>query len=189
MRAVAGMQTVASAVLIWALYLSVTPRVIAREQLEPLIMLAYRSLSDGRIVTLARFAIGPMIAAALSAGLAVACYALLRRHWRYEGLERDLPDQPVPGSRLVLGMGVFNVLGYGARLAAQALGFGTAVAFVPILGGIAEAVAVYASWMTCLELWRRRRPLRREWRLWLGLALSAVPPVVELLRYLHDWQP
>jgi eukaryotic-like serine/threonine-protein kinase len=189
MRAVAGMQTVASAVLLWALYLSVTPRVIAREQLEPLIMLAYRALPDGRIASLARFEIGPMLAAVLSAGLAVGCYALLRRHWRYEGLERVLPDQPVPSSSLVLGLGAFNLLGFGARLSAQAAGFGMAVAFVPILGGIAEAVTVYLSWMTCLELWRRRRPLRREWRLWLGLALSAVPPVVELVRYLHGWQP
>ena len=189
MRAVAGMQTAASAVLLWALYLSATPRVLAADQLQPLIMLDSRPLPDGRIVSLARFEIGPMLGAVIASGLAVGCYALLRRHWRHEGLERVQPDQPVAASALVLGLGAFNVVGYGARLALQALGFAPAVAFIPILGGISEAVTVYLAWMTCLELWRRHRPLHREWRLWLGLALSAVPPVSELLHYLHRWRP
>jgi serine/threonine-protein kinase len=183
------MQTAASAVLLWALYLSVIPRVVTRAELQPIVTLVTRGLPDGRVVSMARFEIWPMLAAIASAGFAIGCYALLRRHWRYEGLERTLPELPVPASALVLGFGVFNVLGLAGRFWLQALGSSAAVAFVPILGGISEAITVYLAWMTCLELWRRRRPLVREWRLWLGLMLSAVPPTLELARYLRAFQP
>jgi serine/threonine protein kinase len=188
MRAVAGMQTAVTALWLWALYLSVTPRVIARDELQPLIMLVNRTLPDGRIFSVARLEIWPLLTAVLSAGFSVACYALLRRHWRHEGLERELPDTPVVGSLLVLRLGVFNLLGFGVRLLLQAHGFGYAIAFVPVLGGISEAVTVYAAWMTCLELWRRHRPLHRELRLWVGLFLSALPPVIELVRYLASFE-
>jgi eukaryotic-like serine/threonine-protein kinase len=189
MRAVAGMQTTSTALWLWALYLSITPRVIAREDLQPLLMLVTRTLPDGRMLSVARLEIWPMLVALLGGGFAVGCYALLRRHWRQEGLERELPDKPVPGSLLVLRLGIFNVLGFVARLWMQAHGFGYAIAFVPVLGGISEAVTVYAAWMTCLELWRRQRPLHRELRLWAGLFLSALPPVIELLRYLASFEP
>ena len=187
MRAVAGMQTVATALWLWALYLSITPRIITDDQLQPLVMLVNRRLPDGKLLSVARLEILPTLFAGLAAGIAVGCYALLRRHWRHEGLERELPDEPVPNSRTVLYLGIFNVLGFGARLLMQAYGFGYAIAFVPILGGISEAITVYVAWMTCLELWRRRRPLHRELRLWLGLFLSSLPPLIEMVRYLASF--
>jgi hypothetical protein len=40
-----------------------------------------------------------------------------------------------------------------------------------------------------LQAWRASRPLGREWRLWLGIALALIPPVVDLGRYLQGWTP
>ena len=73
------------------------------------------------------------------------------------------------------------------RLAAPAGAFWTA--YVPILGGLLELGIVFLAWMAVLEAWRTSRPLWREPRLWLGIALALVPPVVDLLHYLQSWHP
>lgn len=190
MRAAAAVQTAASAVALWAVYTSIIPRVVGAAEIAPLTVFVYGDpLPDGRLVTIARFEPWPIIAAVISSAIGIACYALLRRHWRRAGLERRRPEQPVTAARVVLFMGAFNALGFIGRLLLQARGFRMAATFVPILGGISECVTVYLAWLTCLELWRNHRPLRRELGLWVGLSLSALPPLTEYVRYLATWRP
>lgn len=190
LRAVAALLTVASAVAIWAIYLCIMPRAILASEVEPIAMLPQGPpLADGRVVTLARFLPGPILAAVAANALALLAYGFLRRHWRREGLHVERPLVPVSTSRWVLGLGAFNLAGFVFRLAVEQTSFRTWTAYVPIFGGLSEAFTIYLSWLTALELWRRQRPFHREWRLWLGLALSAIPPVSEYLRYIREWSP
>ena len=63
MRTVAVLQAVACALVLWALVFSVTPRVLAPEQLDLLTMQPVARLADGRWVTKARFETGPILGA------------------------------------------------------------------------------------------------------------------------------
>lgn len=190
LRAVAAVLTVASAVAIWAIYLCIMPRAIPASEVEPLAMIPQGApLADGRVVTLARFLPAPVLAAVGANALALLVYGFLRRHWRREGLDIERPELSVASSRWVLALGAFNLAGFLFRLAAEQTSLRAWTAYVPILGGLSEAFTIYLAWLSALELWRRSRPLYREWRLWLGLALSAVPPVSEYFRYLREWSP
>jgi serine/threonine protein kinase len=189
LRALAALQTLASAAVIWAIYLSILPQAIVAADVEPLMMLPGPPMADGRVIILARFVPSAVLAALFVTAVALLGYGLLRRHWRREGLERYRPNAPVRTSRWVLALGVFNVVGFSVRLLLDQLSFDRLTAFVPILGGISEAVTIYLCWLTFLGLELNRRPVLREWRLWLGLVLSAVPPLVELTRYLSTWAP
>lgn len=187
-RALAALQTVATAVAIWALYLCIMPRAIPASEVEALTMLPDRApLPDGRVVVWARFVPGAILAALFVNAGAILAYGLLRRHWRREGLERFLPHENVPESGWVLAFGIFNLLGFLARLGLEQTSLDGLSAFIPILGGLFEAVTLYFAWLTALELWRKMRPLAREWRLWVGLLLSAIPPICEYFRYVGAW--
>ncbi len=187
-RALAALQTVATAVAIWALYVCIMPRAILASEVEPLTMLPDPvPLADGRVVVWAQFVPGAILAALFVNAGAILAYGLLRRHWRREGIDRFLPQESVRESRWVLGLGIFNLLGFLGRLGLEQTSFAGLSAFVPILGGLSEAVTIYLAWMTALELWRNQRPLIKEWRLWAGLLLSAIPPICEYFRYLEAW--
>jgi hypothetical protein len=58
-----------------------------------------------------------------------------------------------------------------------------AFAYIPIVGGVIEIAVVFLFWMAILQAWRASRPLRREWRLWVGALLALVPPVADLAVY------
>jgi hypothetical protein len=187
-RAVALVQTLATAAVAWAFLLSVTPRVLTPGDVQPLIMLETRVLPDGRVVSYGRFETGPTLAAVALLGIALAAQGLLRRHWRDNGLDVLQPDRPVSESRVVLGIGAV-VLGLyiGRRLWAPEGALWRS--YLPILGGTLELVVVFLAWSSVLQAWRTSRPLTREPRLWLGIALALVPPVVDLAAYLRHWTP
>jgi eukaryotic-like serine/threonine-protein kinase len=188
LRAVALVQALATAAVLWAFLLSVTPRILAPSDVQPLIMLRTDALPDGRIVSRGRFETWPTLAAAAAVVAAIVAQALLRRHWREAGLERPVPDRAVPESTAVLVVGAVAVTLYALRTLSGAAGsFWTA--YVPIAGGLLELGIVFLAWMAVLQAWRVSRPLHREVRLWLGLALALVPPVLDLGRYLRAWQP
>jgi len=115
--------------------------------------------------------------------VAVAAQGALRRHWRDERLERARPDQPLRESRMVLRIGILSVSVYALRLLFEDRGAQWAFAYIPILGGVIEIAVVFLFWMAILQAWRASRPLRREWRLWLGALLALVPPVSDLAAY------
>jgi serine/threonine-protein kinase len=189
LRAVALLHTLATAAVLWALLLSLTPKVIAPGEVQPLIMLGAEAGADGRVVSRARFETWPTLAALAAVALAVAAHALLRRHWKGAGLDRPHPERPVPESAWVLAVGVTSLVVYAVRLLLEASGFSWVSPYVPILGGIIEIGALFFAWIALLEAWRTARPLRREGRLWIGLAFALVPPVSDLLRYLASWRP
>ena len=183
LRAAALVLTLATAVALWALLLSVTPKVIAPGEVQPLIMLRNERLPDGRILSRARFETWPTLAALGAIAVAVAVQGALRRHWRDERLERARPDQPLKESRMVLRIGILSVSVYALRVLFEGRGLEWAFAYIPILGGVIEIAVVFLFWMAILQAWRASRPLRREWRLWLGALLALVPPVSDLAAY------
>jgi serine/threonine-protein kinase len=183
LRAAALVLTLATAVALWALLLSVTPKVISPGDVRPLIMLGTERLADGRVLSRARFETWPTLAALGAIAVAVAVQGALRRHWRDERLERARPDRALPESRLVLRIGIVSVSVYGLRLLLEGRGFEWAFAYIPILGGVIEIAVVFLFWMAVLQAWRASRPLRREWRLWVGALLALVPPVADLSAY------
>jgi eukaryotic-like serine/threonine-protein kinase len=188
LRAVALVQALATAAALWAFVSSVTPRVMAPGDVQPLVMLGADRLPDGRLVSHARFETWPILAALAAIVVALVAQGLLRRHWRQAGLDRPRPEGRVAESTLVLACGAIAVGLYAVRrLVAPPGSFWTS--YVPIAGGLLELGTLFIAWMTVLQAWRVARPLHREPRLWLGIALALVPPIVDLLRYLREWKP
>jgi serine/threonine-protein kinase len=183
LHAVALLHTLATAVALWALLLSVTPKTIAPGEVQPLIMLRPEHLQDGRIFSRARFETWPTLAALAAISVAVAGHGLLRRHWRRTGLERAQPERPVRESRYVLLCGVISVGVYGLRTFLEGRGLEWGFAYIPILGGLIEIAALFLFWTAILQAWRTSRPLLREWALWVGVLLALVPPVTDLVAY------
>ncbi len=187
LRAVALLQTLATAAALWAFLLSVTPKVLAPGEVQPLIMLHGERLADGRVLSRARFETWPTLAAVAAIAVAVAASGALRRHWRDARLERERPDRPVRESRAVLACGLVSIAVYGVRRLLEDRGFAWAFAYVPIVGGLIEIVAVFFFWMAILQAWRASRPLLREWALWLGVLLALVPPVTDLAAFVSAY--
>ncbi len=188
-RAVALLQSLATAVALWALLLAVTPRVLAPGEVRPLVMLGTETLADGRIVSRARFETWPALAAVAALVLASAAHGLLRRHWRQAGLDRPQPARPLRASRWVLASGMVSLAVYAARRLFEGRALGAAFPYVPLLGGLIELAALFLFWTAVLEAQRTSRSLAREPALWLGVALALVPPVTELTGYLLAWRP
>jgi serine/threonine-protein kinase len=184
LRATALVSTLATAVALWAFLVSVTPRVLAPGDVQPLIMAKAERLADGRVLSRARFETGPILAALAAGAAALAAHAALRRHWRDARLETPRPDRPIAEARVVLGLGTLSVATYAARALLHRGGIDAAVfAYVPILGGLLETATLFFAWMTVLQAWRTSRPLVREWRLSAGVLLALVPPVRDLLAF------
>jgi serine/threonine-protein kinase len=183
LRAVALLQTLASAVALWAFLLSVTPKAIAPGDVLPLIMRRPEALPDGRILSRARFETWPTLAALAAIAVAVGAYGLLRGHWRRNGLDHPQPERPVRESRFVLLCGAVSVAVYGLRRVLESSGLEWGFAYVPILGGLIEIAALFFFWTAILHAWRTSRPLAREVALWAGMVLALVPPVTDLVAY------
>jgi eukaryotic-like serine/threonine-protein kinase len=190
MRAVALTLAGATAVALYALLVSVTPRVHAPGDALPFAALGQQLLPDGLIATRARFETWPTLAAAAAFAVALAAYGLLRRHWRLAGVELAVPERPLRTTRAVMGVTAAILALFVTRLALRAAGVPDAGAwFVPVLGGTLELVMVYLTWMAVLEAQRTRRPLRREPLLWVAVGLSLLPPVLNLGRLLAGLPP
>jgi hypothetical protein len=188
LRAVALVQTLATAAALWAFLLSVTPRLLAPGDVQPLIMLGTTRAEDGRVISHARFETWPTLAAVAMVAVALLAQGLLRRHWRTSGLERPAPQTPIRESAAVLLCGAVAVTLYGVRrVLAPPTSFWTS--YVPILGGLLEMAVLFLAWTAVLQAWRTSRPVQRELKLWVGLALALIPPVFDLAEYLRHWKP
>ena len=142
LRATALVQALATSVALWAFLVSVSPRVLSPGDVLPLVMLRSERLADGRLLSWARFEIGPTLAAVAMVGLAVAAQGLLRHHWRRSGLERALPGRPLPESRRVLACGVAALLVYVPRRLLETWRPTVLWSYIPILGGLIELAAL-----------------------------------------------
>ena len=109
--------------------------------------------------------------------------------WRHAGLELPSPDRALHSTRSLLVMaGVINLL-FVLRLLLQRSSARSLATYIPVLGGVLELGMLYLFWMVVLDALRTHRPLRREPWLWLGVALSLLPPVVSALRSLAGEVP
>ncbi|MET0405073.1 MAG: hypothetical protein ABW123_21835, partial [Cystobacter sp.] len=182
-------QAVACALVLWAFLVSVTPRVLASEQLDLLTVKPVARLADGRWVTKARFETGPILGAVAGLAMALAAYGLLRRHWRQEGLDAPAPEVPLRETRPLLGVTGLNA---GLFVVCKELvwGMGITLPYVmPLFGGLMALGSLYLLWVAILEAWRRQRPLAREPWLWCGAFLMLAPPALELGAQLWNWRP
>jgi eukaryotic-like serine/threonine-protein kinase len=186
LRAVALLQTLATAVALWAFLLSVTPRSVPSGDVTPLVMIRPEPLPDGRVLSRARFETWPTLAALAAISVAVAGYGVVRRHWRHAGLDRPQPERPVRESRLVLAWGAVSAAVYAVRRLLESRGVDWGFVYVPIFGGLIEIAALFFFWMAILQAWRTSRSLAREWALWLGALLALLPPATDLLRALRQ---
>ena len=189
LRAVALLQTLATAVTLWALLQSVTPKVLLPQERQPLIMRPPEALQDGRFVSRARFETWPTLSAVAAIALALAGYGLLRRHWREAELERRLPERSLRESRTLLFLGGAAVAVWASRRWLEAHRFPGAWELVPIVGGVMEIAALFFFWSAVLEGARNARSLAREPALWAGLLLALTPPTADLAAYLTSWRP
>jgi serine/threonine-protein kinase len=181
-RAVALTLAGATAISLYAVLVSVTPRVLDAGDALPFIAFGAERLADGRLSTLARFETAPTLAAAAGWAVALATYGLLRRHWRHAGLELPNPERALPSTRSVLVIAaVIDVL-FLIRLALQQSSARALASYIPVLGGVLELGMLYLFWMVVLDALRSHRPLSREPWLWVGVALSLLPPAVAVLR-------
>jgi hypothetical protein len=185
MRAVALIQTVSVAAMLWAGLLSLTPKEMAPGDVPPLVALGQEVLPNGLVRTRARFETVPVLISLVVLGVAFAATALLRRHWRKEGLDVPAPDVALSQSRWVLWLG-------GAALGIYVLrnltmGFmGAHRGYVPVVGGLWLLSVWYVAAYTILEAQRVGRPLLKEPKVWAGVALAAIPPVIDGLRQISE---
>ena len=189
LRAVALTLASATAVSLYVLLLSVTPRTLEPNEALPLAIFEGQRLADGRLATRARFETWPTLWAAAAWAVAFVAYGLLRGHWRRAGLDASTPDQPLASVRPVVRMAVVLNALFVVHLLLERTTLHSFVIYIPILGGILELGMVYLVWVAVLEALRTARPLRREPWLWLATAVSLIPPTISSLRLLHGAQP
>ncbi len=185
-RAAAGVLTAASGVVIGAALRCVTPKVIAANEAQPLVMNGLEALPDGRFVSRARFEEGPVLGAVGAAAFAALVWALLIGHWRRSGYLTQ--GGRVPQVRtLALLTSLALIWAVLRRVFATSDGaFGP---FVPILGGALEVLCLAFFWMGALEAARRGRSLLVEWPLLVWFSLATLPPVFALWNWLDAWVP
>jgi serine/threonine-protein kinase len=188
-RVVAIVLTVATALALFAVLKSVTPRVMGPGDVIPLVMLAPRELPDGRLLSPARFETWWILAAVAGMACAVAATGALQAHWRRRRLDAARRDVPVTESMAVLGLGIASCVLFAGRKTAESAGWLGPARYVPVVGGLVELAMVYCAWIVVLQAWRRARPLAAEWRLWVGIALALVPPACVLTTEILTWKP
>jgi serine/threonine-protein kinase len=188
-RAVALALAGATAIALYALLVSLTPRTLDPGDSLPFIALGAERLADGRVFTRARFETWPTLAAAAAFAVAFAAYGLLRRHWRHAGLEVATPDRPLGTTRTLLRLALIIDALFAIHLAVDLTGARIIGPYIPVLGGTLELLMVYLVWRAVLEALRTGRQLRRERLLWLAVALSLLPPAVSFTRILLGRSP
>ncbi len=185
LRGVALLQSISTAVALWAFLVCVTPKTLAPGDLLPLISIGSETLADGRLYSPVRFETGWVLAALAAFAAAITAYGLLRRHWRRSGLEERSPAQPVRASATVFWTGALAMGVYLVRRLLEGGGLRWPSRYIPLLGGAILVAVLFFFWCAVLEAWRTSRPLRREPLLWLGAALALIPPLIELFRALR----
>ena len=188
-RAVALVLAGATAVALYALLVSVTPRTLDAGDTLPFVTLGAEPRPGGQLFTRARFETWPVLAAATAFAVALAAYGLLRRHWRRSGLDLAMPDRSLPATNSLLALAAAIVALFFFRLGLDRGGHQRLSSYVPVLGGLLELGVVYQLWMGVLEARRTARPLRREPLLWLAVGLSLFPPLISLARILTGQAP
>jgi hypothetical protein len=188
LQAVSLVFAAANAMALYAFVLSFTPRVLSQSEPLPMIAFGVRPLADGHVFTRARFETWPTLTSGVAFAVALASYGVLRGHWRRAGLDRSFDARPIASANSALKLGIALALLFVVHRAIEHYAALTWAAYLPVLGGTLEFVLLYLVWLTLLEAVRCQRPLHREYRLWLGLWLGLIPPVVTFFRALLESQ-
>jgi|SRR6188768_504059 len=188
LQAVSLVFAAANAMALYAFVLSFTPRVLSQNEPLPMIAFGIRPLADGHVYTRARFETWPTLTSGVAFAVALASYGVLRGHWRKAGLDGSHVARPIASANSALKLGSALALLFVVHRAIERHGAAPWAAYLPVLGGTLEFVLLYLVWHTLLEAVRCQRPLHREYRLWLGLWLGLIPPVVTFIRALLESQ-
>ena len=187
LRPLAVLLALATAAALWAFLLSVTPRVLLKTDVGPLVMTRVQDLGDGRVVSTARFEIAAWLLAALFAAVGGALFAawltLLRRA---EVVERTEPREAFwffLGGFVNVGLWAVHIFLIGRD------NVGRFVQYMPIAGGVFELGLLVVMWTAILECLRRGINPFRIGKMWLGGALMVIPPIGELAHYFDAWKP
>lgn len=184
LRAAAVAWTLASASVLYALLLCVTPRELDPD-LPPLVALGAREVADGRLLSMARFETVPLlIGLAILLFVAVPIHGALVGRWRRLALPSPPADSPIPQSRWGFGLGALLCSAYVARTLLEGQGLVAFTPYIPVVAGLAEVAALWWFWTGILECLRRGRSLVAEPILVFGFLIGLVPPVHNLARYL-----
>jgi hypothetical protein len=186
LRAVALTFAGATALSLYAVLVSITPRTMARDEVMAFVVFGAEPLGDGRVLTRARFETAPTLTAAAGWVVAFVAYGLLRRHWRKNALEETAPERQLTETRAVLLMALVLNLMFGVRYLLELGGYQRVAVYLPVVGGVAELIMLYLVWSAVLEARRVSRPLTREPWLWAGLGLSVLPPVTSFVSMLAN---
>jgi hypothetical protein len=189
LRAVALTLAGATAVSLYALLVSVTPRVLSANEALPFVVFEPERLADGRLATRARFETWPTLWASASWAVALLAYGLLRGHWRRAALDTPHPEQPLTAVTPALRLALFLNALFSAHLLLEHTALRPLIVYLPILGGVLELGMVYLVWVAVLEALRLSRPLRREPWLWLAAAISLIPPAITAFRLVYLGRP
>jgi hypothetical protein len=181
----AAFLTVATAAALSAILVSVTPRVISKDAIQPLVMVDPQPLADGRVISWARFEPLPVLAALVAAALGALVWALLVRHWRTRGL-LETNGAPIRQSRALLAAGATAVTIAALR---RAISLHALAPYLPLFGGLIEVGCLWLFWDGILEARRVGRPLPKEPLLFVGMMLAVLPPTLELVLWLRAWTP
>jgi len=186
LRAVALSLSGATALSLYALLVSVTPKVLDARDVLPFVVFGAEPLPGERVYTRARFETFPTLIAAGGWAVAFAAYGLLRRHWRANGLDGERSRRGLRGASRVLALALVLDALYLLRLGVTRLGARELGNYIPVAGGVLELFMLYLFWMTVLEGRRTHRPLSREPVLWLGLVLALLPPAISFVQTLGN---
>ncbi len=181
----AALLTVATAIGLIAILVSVTPRVIQRADVQPLVMIDPEPLADGRVISWARFEPLPVLAALVAGAVGALVWALLVRHWRARGVLGQ-NGGPVRQARTLLAAGAIAAT---IALLRRAVPLPALAPYLPLFGGLIEVACLWLFWDGVLEARRVGRRLSREPLLFLGMFLAVLPPAVELVLWLRAWTP
>ncbi len=188
MRAVSMLTAAGTAIFLWALLRSITPRVIPASEVQPLVMIV-ETLPDGRFLSRARFETFPFLGAVGANAVAAAAWASIRAHWRRAGLHEPRGEEPLPQPRILFGVGLASCALYLLHRMVDRFDLHLLGVYIPVFGGVILLGCVHLFWSAVLESQRVHRDLRREPLLWTGFALAILPPVTEMLRFLGSWTP
>jgi serine/threonine protein kinase len=172
----------ATAVSLYALLVSITPRVIDPGDALPFAVSGAERLADGRLASRARFETWPTLWAAAAWAVALLAYGALRAHWRRAGLEVSSPEERLSAVRPLTRLALFMNALFAVDLGLEASRLRAVVSYLPILGGVLELCMVYLVWTAVLEAELRSRPLQRELALWLAAGACLIPPLVSAFR-------
>jgi eukaryotic-like serine/threonine-protein kinase len=189
--AMALLCTTTTSIGLWAVVLGLTPKVVTGSELLPLTYLINEPLPDGRLVSLARFETGPVLAFVVALSISMLGFGFLRAYWARHPLA--LPAQTrSAASRCVLALGVAMVAIHVVRVASEQRGsafFWPIVArYVAPIGGVMELAMLFGMFRSLLHN-ARVRSSRIDWRLVLGVLLSLLPPTHAFYTYLRAWKP